>query len=57
MVSNVIIGGNQHSIVNTVQISIEFVFFFLKNLIFKKDDLIKNDDMMPDWLAIKCTKL
>ena len=56
MVSNVIIGRNQHIIVNAVQISIE-LFFIFKNLNFKKDDLIKNDDIKPDWLAIKCTKL
>ena len=28
------------------------LFFILKNLIFKKHDLIKNDDMKTDWLAI-----
>ena len=33
------------------------LFFILKNLIFKKFDLIKNDDIKPDCLAIKCTKL
>ena len=55
-VSNVIIGRNQHIIVNAVQISIE-LFFIFKNLNFKKNDLIKNDDIKPDWLAIKCTKL
>ena len=33
------------------------LFFILLNLIFKKDDLIKNDDIKPDWLAMKCTKL
>ena len=32
------------------------LFFILKNLIFKKDDLIQNDDIKPDWRAIKCTK-
>ena len=40
-------------IVNAVQIPIEFWFF----LIFKKDNLIKNDDIAPDWLAIKRDKL
>ena len=33
------------------------LFFILKNLIFKKDDLFKNDGIKPDWLAIKCTKI
>ena len=33
------------------------LFIIFKNLIFKKDDLIKNDDIQPDWLAIKFTKL
>ena len=56
MVSNVIIGRNQHITANAVQISIE-LFFIFKNLNFKKDDLIKNDDIKPDWLAIKCAKL
>ena len=32
------------------------MFFIFKNLIFKKDDLIKNDDIKPDWLTIKFTK-
>ena len=50
--SNVKIGRNQYFVVNAIQNSIEF-FFVLKNLIFKKDDLIKNDDIKPDWLAIK----
>ena len=56
MVSNVIIGRNQHFIAKAVQIPIEFGFFFL-NLIFIKDDLIKNDDITLDWLTIKCSKL
>ena len=30
------------------------LFFILKNLVFKKVDLIKNDDIKPDWLVIKC---
>ena len=33
------------------------LFFILKNLIFLKDDLIKNHDIKPDWLAIKRSKL
>ena len=33
------------------------LFFILKYRIFKKDDLIKNDGIKPDWLAIKSTKL
>ena len=33
------------------------VFFILKILIFKKDDLNKNDDIKLDWLAMKCSKL
>ena len=33
------------------------LLFILKNLIFKKVDLIKNHDVTPDWLAIKLSKL
>ena len=57
MVSNVIIGRNQHIIANAVQISLEFCFLSLKILFFKKDDLVKNDDIKPNWLAMKYTNL
>ena len=33
------------------------LLFILKNLIFTKDNLIKNDDIKPGWLTMKCTKL
>ena len=33
------------------------LLFILKNPIFKKDDLIKNNGITPDWLAIKRSKL
>ena len=32
------------------------LFCILKNLVFKKDDLIENNDIKPDWLAIKYSK-
>ena len=42
-----------------MQFKFQYSFFIiiLKNLIIKKVDLIKNDDIKPDWLAIKWTKL
>ena len=57
MVSNVVTGRNRYIIVNAIQISIEFWFLSLKIWFLKKEDLIKNDDIKPDWFAIKCTKL
>ena len=32
------------------------LFFILKIPIFKRDDLIKNDDIKPDWSFIKRSK-
>ena len=43
-------------IVNVVLISIEFCFSSFKIPIFKRDDLIKNDDIKPDWSFIKRSK-
>ena len=54
MVSNVILGRNQNIIINVVQSTVEFCFFPEK---LKKDNLIKNDDIAPDWHAIKRSKL
>ena len=39
-----------------MQFKFQLLFIF-KNLIFKKDDLIKNDDVKLDWPTIKCTIL
>ena len=54
MVSNVII-RKKRIIVNIVLFN-RILFFILKIPIFKRDDLIKNDDIKPDWSFIKRSK-
>ena len=39
---------NQHIIVNAIQISIQFFYYYSEKSIVKKVDLIKNDDIKPD---------
>ena len=57
MVLNVVIGRNQHIISQCSSHFNRILFFTLKNLTSKKDNLINNDDIKSDWRVINRSKL